>query len=397
MNIREWFRPKTPLAWLNLTAAWQKLLLAASGVGFAVLLMFSQIGFRNGLFDSTVQMVRILDGDLFIVSKARYTLSSEQRFDRQELNRAATIPGVHAIQPLYLRRVGTSLRVVGYPSRSIRVIAVPMEGRVFLKPLVDERRDLIRNVGTALLDNRSKRAYGLVRDNSQRLAKQQVELSGKRIQLVDYVEIGTDFVNDGTLIVSPQTFAEYFTGTYPASDPLLEVDFGMVQLEEGADIYRVQRQLQSLAPQYWDVFTKPQIIERDIRFWGQSTPIGIIFTVGTIMGLAVGTIICYQILFTDIADHLAEFATLKAMGYGGGYFVRLILTQSVYLTVLGFIPAAILTVVMFWTLSEITGLVMILTPLRVAMVFGLTLLMCLVGGLLAVRKLVSSDPAALFR
>ena len=390
---------KTPLAWLNLTTSWRKLLLACAGVGFAVLLMFSQIGFRNGLFDSTVQMVRILEGDLFIVSKARYTLSSEQRFDRSYLYRAKPVPGVKRIQPLYIGRVGTVLRVIGHPSRSIRVIGVPLDGRVFVSDWMDAKRELIRTPGTALLDNRTKRMYGLERRDVERLRRQAVELSGKRIDLIDLVEIGTDFVNDGTLVVSNQTFAEYFPFRDGAisSDPLAAVDFGVVQLEPGADAHQVQRAIQALAPAHWDVMTKQQIIDRDVKFWGQSTPIGIIFTVGTVMGLAVGTIICYQILFTEIADHLGEFATLKAMGYPAGYFFQLIMTQSVYLTLLGFIPASSLTVGLFWLLSETTGLVMILTPSRVASVFGLTLLMCLVGGALAVRKLLASDPATLFK
>ncbi len=360
--------------------------------------MFSQIGFRNGLFDSTVQIVRILDADLFIISKARYTLSSEQRFDGAYLNRARTINGVRRIQPLYIGRVGTELRVIGRPSRSIRVIGVPLEGQVFNSESMDAKREAIRKNGTALLDNRTKRMYGLERRDIERLKKQAVELSDKTINLVGFVEIGTDFVNDGTLVMSSQSFAEYFPfRDGVTSDPLASVDIGMVQLSPGANIRKVQSEIESIAPQHWEVMTKQEIIDRDIRFWGQSTPIGIIFTVGTVMGLVVGTIICYQILFTEISDHIAEFATLKAMGYPPLFFFRLIMTQSMYLTLFGFIPASTLTVLMFWGISETTGLIMILTPARIATVFVLTLLMCLTGGALAVRKLVSSDPASLFK
>ncbi len=391
-------RRRTSLAWLNLTTSWRKLLLASSGVGFASLLMFSQIGFRNGLFDSTVQIVRILDGELFIISSARYTLASEQRFDRGYLNVAKTLPGVERIQPIYVGRVGTVLRVIGKPSRSIRVIGVPLEGPVFTSPSMNQKRELIRGNSTALLDNRTKAMYGLERRNIERLRQQSVELSGKSISLVGFVAIGTDFVNDGSLVMSSESFGQYFPFRDGRTlDPLANVDIGLVQLERGADVKAIQRQIAEIAPLHWTVMTKDEIIQRDIRFWGQSTPIGIIFSVGTIMGLVVGTIICYQILFTEISDHISEFATLKAMGYPTGFFVRLLVTQSMYLTLLGFIPAASLTVVMFWVLSETTGLVMLLTPYRIATVFSLTLLMCLVGGVFAVRKLIASDPATLFK
>ncbi len=387
---------RTPLAWKNLTSNWTKLLLSTGGVGFAVLLMFSQIGFRNGLFDSTVQLAQLMEADLIVVSRAKYNLPSEQRFDRSLLRRASQVDGVDSVQPIYLERAGTELRVLGRPSRSIRVIGVPMDGRVFSEDAMDRRRTEIAKPQTALLDRRTKRMYGLERSNLDRLREQEVELSGKRLSFVDYVEIGTDFVHDGSLVMSDQSFATYFPWRNSGGDPLSTVDFGLIRLTENSDPKLVIDRLTDLAPQEWEVLSKKQIIDREIRFWGTATPIGIIFSVGTIMGLVVGTIICYQIIFTDITDHMAEFATLKAMGYSRVYFLQLVVGQALYLTVLGFFPAALLSYALYGLLTETTGLIMLLTPQRVATVFFLTLLMCLSGGLLAVRKLNASDPANLF-
>ncbi len=189
---------QTPLAWKNLTTSWSKLLLSTGGVGFAVLLMLSQIGFRNGLFDSTVQIASLMKADLIVVSKARYNLPSEQRFDRF-LQRAAMIRVDRCSGPIYLERAGTELRVVGQPSRSIRVVGVPLTGRVFEDAAMDAMRDKIRAVSVGLLDRRTKSTYGLERSNPEALAKQEVELSGKKLRLIDYVQIGTDFVHDGSM------------------------------------------------------------------------------------------------------------------------------------------------------------------------------------------------------
>jgi putative ABC transport system permease protein len=35
---------------------------------------------------------------------------------------------------------------------------------------------------------------------------------------------------------------------------------------------------------------------------------------GEVIGFVVGVIICYQIIYSDLDDHMGEFATLKAMG-----------------------------------------------------------------------------------
>lgn len=386
--------PRTPIAWKNLSHSPRKMLLVAGGVGFAVTLMFMQIGFRNALFDSTVQLARMLETDLVIISKARYNLPSEQRFNEQILRRAASVEGVADVQPIYIERAITELRVVGLPSRSIRVVGVPLDGTVFTDPNLDAQRTLLKNAELALLDRNTKRAYGFAH-HLDVLNTQQVELSEKAIQIVDWVNVGTDFVHDGTLFVSPEAISTYFPFR-GAGLPLSEVDLGLVQLENGVEPESIQRAIAELAPQAVDVLTKKQIIEREIKFWGTATPIGVIFTVGTIMGLFVGTIICYQILFTDISDHISEFATLKAMGYTPFYFLSLVLSQSFYLTVLGFIPGFLVTLGLFQLLAQATGLVLLVTPSRVMFVFALTLFMCTISGLLAVRKLWVADPASLF-
>jgi putative ABC transport system permease protein len=389
------FWNRTPLAWKNLTSSPKKLLLVAGGVGFAVVLMFMQVGFRNALFDSPVQLVRMLDADLIIVSKARYNLPSEQRFDRSLVDRAATVQGVTDALPIYIERSIVELRVIGNPSRGIRVVGIPLRGHVFVDGELDAKRRLLADGRSALLDKNTKRPYGFTRESVEKLREQDVELSRKEIHMVDWVDVGTDFVHDGTLFVSDNAISDYFAFR-GGGDPLSIVDLALIQIEKDADPKVVQRHLSQLAPESVDVLTRAEIIEREIQFWGTATPIGVIFTVGTIMGLVVGTIICYQILFTDISEHIAEFATLKAMGYSPGYFFRLVLNQAFFLTILGFLPGFLVTLGLFSILGEVTGLVMLFTPSRIAFVFLLTLGMCVVSGILAVRKLWSADPASLF-
>jgi putative ABC transport system permease protein len=388
---------RTPLAWKNLTSEPRKLGLAAGGVGFAVLLMFMQIGFRNALFDSTVQVAQLLKADLFILSRSRNNLPNEQRFGQATLEQARGIPGVQAVVPIYIERAATELRVIGNPSRLIRVIGVPLEGSVFVDKEMDDKRQLLSDPRTALLDRMTKKSYGFERKNLAKLREQEVELSGKQLRIADWVQIGTDFVHDGSLIVSEEAIRNFFPlRAGGRDDPLKVVDFGLIQLAPDANIEQVRQAVRALAPKQIDVMTKKEIIRREIKFWGTATPIGIIFTVGTVMGLVVGTIICYQILYTDITDHLAEFATLKAMGYSSKYFGQLVLMQSIYLTFIGFIPGFAVTMGLYTLLGKTTGLIMMLSVERVLFVFVLTLVMCIVSGLLAVRKLLSADPANLF-
>jgi putative ABC transport system permease protein len=391
---------KTPLAWLNTTSKLPKLALASSGIGFAVVLMFMQIGFLNGLFDSAVQILRLLDADYVLLSPARYTVPSEQRFDVQFVNRVRSINGVSSVQPIYIDRSMSEIRVMGNVSRSIRAIGVPQNSDVFIDPEMNARVKQLARVDQAIVDRKSKERYGFEKQEVEILREQVAELSGKRVRFVDWVEIGTDFVYDGSLVLSDRAVEHFFPLRNPGGAPLAAVDLGLVRLYPALSIAEVQQSLReirgALGPSV-EIMSKEDLIKREVGFWQRNTPIGAIFTIGTIMGLFVGVIICYQILFTDITDHLPEFATLKAMGYGTSYFLKFVFMQSLYLSVFGFIPGWLVSAGLYYFLAEWTGLVMRLTPSRLALVFCLTLIMCTISGLLAVRKLISADPATLFK
>lgn len=388
---------RTPLAWLNTTSSFPKLLLASSGIGFAVILMFMQIGFLNGLFDSTVQILRLLDADLVIMSPARYTVPSEQRFSYGLLQRARSVPDVLSAHPLYIDRSMSEIRVIGNVSRSIRAIGVPLNGNVFTDPAMNAKCRQLNELNFVLIDRKSKEKYGFEKYDLQKLRNQEAELSGRQVEMRDWVEIGTDFVYDGSLVLSDRGVEHFFPFRNGVKPPLAAVDLGLVKLTSNANKAAVQEALQETLGDAVHIYDREVLIRREIAFWATNTPIGIIFTIGTVMGLFVGVIICYQILFTDIHDHLAEFATLKAMGYGPYYFLRFVMLQSFYLSVFGFLPGWLISWLLYLWLADLTGLVMILTSQRVLLVFCLTFLMCTISGALAVRKLWAADPATLFK
>ena len=115
-----------------------------------------------------------------------------------------------------------------------------------------------------------------------------------------------------------------------------------------------------------------------------------------IIGFVVGGIIVYQILFSDVQDHLKEYATLKAMGYTHGYLVGVVLQEATLLAIFGFLPGVAVAVAVYSQAGAATHLPMEMTLPRAAMVLGLTVLMCGVSGVIALRKLRAADPAEVF-
>jgi len=390
------FRLRTPLAWHNLTHNRRRLLVAVAGVGFAVVLMFTQMGFRNALFDSTIQIPRRLRADLVLVSKSHKGLVLFERFDKQRIYQAMSCPGVAGAHPFYIQFHGVLWKAGNTALRPIRLLAFPLSAPVFDVPGLSDCASQLAEPNTALFDRRSKPLYGLTQGPDMLTRQPEIEICNRSLRLAGTFELGTDFLADGNLLLGEENFAKYCPARCPGKDPLSVVDLGVIRVAEGADVEDVRQALERLLPDDVRVFTKQEIIDREIEFWNRSTPIGYIFFLGLVIGFLVGVVVCYQIISADIADHVPEFATLKAMGYRNRYFMGFVLQEAILLSVFSFIPGLLVSMGIYAVLAKGTGLLMILTVRRAAFIFLLTATMCLVSGGLAMRKVLGADPADLF-
>jgi putative ABC transport system permease protein len=388
---------RTPLAWLNLTHDRWRFALSLAGVGFAVVLMFIEFGFYNALLDSTVALIDRFDADLVMVSKVKSSLQAFGGFPRRRLSQALSVPGVVSVRPLYLEEVRSLWRSDrGNRRQLLRVLGIDPVAPALR---VDEARraTALRLSDRALFDRASRIAHAAPNDRTAD------DLAGRDVYVDGEFRLGLDFVHEGNLIIGETAFAHYFPN--PGGSALRQVEVGMIRLANGANPAAVRSELKERLPM-WDgspsggsdviVMTRDEFRDQERRFWRESTPVGFIFGLGAVMGLIVGIVICYQVLATDVADHLAEFATLKAMGYGGGYLAGVVLQQALWLALAGFVPGCLLSWLLYQALEQATGLPLLMTIPRAAAVLGLTVLMCGLSGLLTVRQVVTADPAELF-
>ena len=125
-------------------------------------------------------------------------------------------------------------------------------------------------------------------------------------------------------------------------------------------------------------------------------PTGIIFGFGVIIGVLVGIVIVYQVLSTDVADHLSEYATFKAMGYSQRFFLSIVLEEALILGVLGFIPGFAVASLLLAGMARATTLPLAMTAGMAVIVFFGTVIACTLSGAFATRRLAGADPADLF-
>jgi len=144
------------------------------------------------------------------------------------------------------------------------------------------------------------------------------------------------------------------------------------------------------------VLTKEELIAQERDYWNTASSFGIIFGFGTIMGILVGGVVVYQVLYTDVSDHLKEYATLKAMGFSDGFILAIVIQEALLLGVSSFIPATIVSTGMYAFLTAASGIRIEMTGDKTALVGALTIGVCAVSAAIAIRKLQEADPASVF-
>ena len=381
---------KTPLAWLQLSHEKVRLLVALAGIGFADMLMFMQLGFQNALFDSSVVLHQAFDGDIFLMSPQSDALGFTETFSARRLYESLAVDGVESVVPVYLN-FGLWKNPLDRNTRTIFVIGYNPHNNILDLPGLEENIDKVKLADFVLFDDKSREEFGAIPELLQQQESVTTEISSRRVTVGGLFSLGTSFAADGTIITSDINFLRMF----PDRERGL-IDIGVINLEPGADLDLALAQLRQKLPQDVNVFNKEEFIEYEKKYWQTGTAIGFVFTLGTAIGFVVGTTIVYQILYTDVADHLPEYATLKAMGYKDVYFVTLVFQEAIILAFIGFIPGLAIAQSLYFMAAKATGLPILMTAGRALAVLILTVIMCCVSGTVAVRKLSAADPADIF-
>lgn len=380
-----------PLAWRNLIENKRKLLASVAGTAFAVTLMFMENGFRHAMLDSMVNVIERLDGQIVLVSRTLYTLAIPYHFPYRRLIQAQAFPDVSDASPVYVAtREGYWRDPRDGSHNRICVIGIPLENDLLDVAALKAHRAALSQPDTALGDE-------LSRSSSFDFDPGQVsELSGHTVKIVGTCELGINAQSNGNLIMSDHNFLRVFPEYAGATEGQNAVTVGVLRVRDGTDVIRLRHDMQTAMPADVRVLTLPEFIARERDFWDHVAPIGTVFYIGVVMGFIVGSVICYQVLFSDISDRIGEFATLKAMGYSNFRLFRVVIMQGVYLALMGYLAGLAVSLLLFRWVHEATGLPMDLSRNDPLLILLLSVVMCVLSGAYAARKLLSVDPTQLF-
>ncbi len=379
-----------PLAWRNLVANRRRLVRSSAGIGFAVLLMLVQLGFERGFFDASLATVRQIDGDLVIISASNYRFGSADPFPRRYLATAANVAGIASVAPLYA--AWTSFFWKNPASDQpylVQAFGFDPDHPVFLLPEVKADAARLKAEDAVIVNRHARRFLGMASGTGD------TQINGRTVHIVGSFTLGPNFMSDGTVMMSERSFARLLPGNREGA-AALPVEFGIVKLRPGEDPSRAQQRLQAALPGDLRVLTKSQLVAFERDFQADVSSAGPIFWLGTVVGFVVGMLISYQIIYTDLSDQLPQYATLKGMGYGTFYLVRVVIEQAALSALAGYVPAWLACLVIYRAIGAMTLLPLHMTVSLTLLSLGLTLAMCLLSAMLAIRRVIAADPAEIF-
>ena len=381
---------RTPLGWLQLKHDKIKLLTAISGIAFADILIFMQLGFKNALYTTNTQYPRQIQGDIVLTSTQATNFNELYTFPRRRLYQAMDVPGVKSAEPVYVgslswrnpqNREKTSMMVIGFDP----------EQPAFNLPDVNSQLDKVKIPDTVLFDRASRGEYDEVIQRIERGETITTESDRTTLTIGGLFEVGASFQDDGALITSEQNYLRLFPRKQAGT-----VSLGIIDLEPEADPETIRLQLNNYLPEDVKAYTDREYVDAELNYIQTNTSIGFVFSLGTMMGFIVGIVIVYQVLSTDVNDHMAEYATFKAMGYKNSYLLFVVLEEAIILSIIGFLPSVAIAVGLYQLTAAATALPIVLPISRAVNVLIMTIIMCGISGAIATRKLRSADPADIF-
>lgn len=382
-------RRRLPIAWLLLRKQPSKFFVAVLGVAFASILILMQLAIQDALYNSSVAIVNKLDADLFVLSPQSASLTGLTGFPEARLADVLGDAEVKEVYPLRWRYV--KWRMPGDNMGRLAIgIGINPTQPAFTDPDIQKQQSQLTINNRILYDSLSRPEFGPV---GKRLQAGQTVISyanDNRIKVAGLVRLGPSFGYDSSFITSITTI----NTMVPESAGTVEL--GLVQLKPGSNAADAAARLRKRLPPDVTVVTKNDFVAAEKSYWSTSKPIGAVFAFCAVMGLAVGSMMVYQLLSMDVTFHIPAYALMMSIGYRRFRLERIVFHEGLILSVLGFPVAWAVSWTLCMAITANTSLPMSLPLPTVAATFVLIVSMCCASSLFAMSKLNDADPSELF-
>ncbi len=407
-----------------------RFLVAQAGIMFAVSLVTIQLGILKGFSRSTAIVIDYASADLWVASKEMVSFELTSPIPADYIQQASKTEGVDRAEILLLR-AGRWRGPDGKLSPT-RIFGFNPDGQLFAGwPLRDGQLDAIKQPYTAIVANGVQKSLGLEAPNDRTGGS----IGGLPVTIVGTAEDVQSNASSPFLFASLETANAYGSaevnssinckrdingdlncvnsfknrppgekigekiGELPPPKPLSigdPITYILIRAKIGEDIPQLKQRLTKALPET-QVLTQAELAALTRNYWEARTGVGFILGLGATVGFIVGMVVVGQILYASVADHLREFGTLKAMGAPNSVIYRIIIEQSLWMAILGYVPSMGICLALGQWTQVTRGIMILIEPSTAGAVLVLTVMMCVGSALFAVQKVTRVDPAIVFK
>jgi putative ABC transport system permease protein len=372
------------LAWRLLSHDKWRTALAISGIFLATVLVFFEVGLFFAVPRGGLLLYDHMRFDLMLTSNRYEHMTNPGAFPRSRLDQVRKLPQVARVMPVYFTSAKWQSGVHGeWPD--LFVIGFSTAASPFTVSSIERRLAVLRRPDTILVDATTRPMFGPLATGRI------VKINGHAETIGGTYRLGTGFMGLGVALFGQRNFARLFP--FPGLDP---VSLGAIVLKPGVDVAQAAKALRRALPDDVRVFTRKQLDAREIAYWTSRSAIGLIVGSGLLIAIAVGIIVVYQTLATQISRHLPQFATLKAIGYADRSLSATVATMAMMIMAIGFIPAFLAALGLYALIRHETMLPAAMTGVQVAEVIAASLAIAAISALLSLTGLRRADPAEVF-
>jgi putative ABC transport system permease protein len=349
-----------------------KFLMALGGVTLSIVLIIVVQSLYQGVRQETSSFIRALPGDLWVVRQGTTSLVlSDSQLPETAADDIRTVPGVMAVDSLYGRLL--SFQVGDDQFGTYVMSLVPDDNLV--RP---EVKRMIPEPGTIIIDRGFAMEAGLSRGDV-------LEFHGDQLTVAEIRQVG-NFLITKFAFVHHQDFDRLFG--VPGTVNYLLVSLGPDAT--GSMVESIAQQVEGSS-----AFTTEEFASSASNELAAFLPIiRVITAIAFIVGLAVLSLTIYSATI----ERARDYAVLKAIGASPLVLYRVVLSQSLLISSVGFALGVGLAFVFNSIAADVVP--EFVTHIRwqdVSLVLAVTAVMSFMASYLPLSRVARIDPAAVFR
>jgi len=361
------------------------------GITFASLIMTQQPAIFVGLMSRTYSFIGdVASPDIWVMDKGVRFVEENKPVRSTDLARVRGVEGVDWAAPLF-----TTLMVGKLPdgtTRSINLVGLDDATLIGAPKIIEGNLSDLRLSDGVIVDKEAASTLLAMTnpDGSKRplAIGDVIEINDRRAVVKGYAKVSRNFV------LTPKIFTTFSRALNYTPTTRKQLTYILVKAKPEVDL----RTLAANISQKTDLKAMTTADFKDVtyNYWMDNTGIPINFGISIGLGFIVGAAVAGQAFFNFVRENTKQYAALKAMGVRNSVLLRMVMLQAMTIGLIGYGLGVGLTS-LFGMKFHDSVLAFLMPPALLLFAAGGVFLIISAAALLAIRQIIKTDPATVFR